>query len=190
MPRRPSANPPAYRLHKQSGQAVVDLPDGQGARHTVTLGKHDSPESRAEYDRVISEWLLAGRRWPPRPAEDNVCAVNDLTVAEVILAYWQHVETYYRSPDSTPTSEAHNIKLALRPLRRLYGHTRADDFDSLALEAVRGEMIREGHCRNRINRDLPRLKRLFKWAASRKLVPLTVSQSLATVEGYLFTGRG
>src|SRR5947208_778310 len=28
MARRPSSQPPKYRLHKQSGQAVVDLPDG------------------------------------------------------------------------------------------------------------------------------------------------------------------
>jgi integrase len=109
-------------------------------------------------------------------------------VAEVILAYWRHVEGYYRGPGGTPTSEANNIKLALRPLRQLYGHTRAADFDSLALEAVRGQMVRDGHCRNRVNRDLPRVKRMFKWAASRKLVPLSVYQGLETVEG-LRAGR-
>ena len=102
-------------------------------------------------------------------AWDGHLAVPRLTSA-VILASWQHVETYYRHADLTPTSEADNIRLALRPLRELYGHRRAADFDALALEAVRSRMISDS-LRNRVNRDLPRLKRMFKWAAGRKLVP-------------------
>jgi integrase len=175
---------PRYRLHKQSRQAVVSLPLGDGTYKDCLLGAYDTPESRAEYARVLAEWEANGRT-PPRPAAGGG---SDLSVAEVILAYWQHVEVYYRKPHGTPTSEANNIKLALRPLRRLYGQTRAADFDGLALEAVRGQMIQEGRCRNRINRDLPRLKRMFKWAASRKLVPLAVYQHLVTVEG-LRAGR-
>src|SRR5215831_11564946 len=60
MPRPISV--PAYRLHKQSGQAVVTLPDGTGGRRDVLLGKHGTPESRAEYARVIAEWEAGGRR--------------------------------------------------------------------------------------------------------------------------------
>jgi integrase len=149
----------------------------------VLLGVFDSPESRTEYARVITEWETAGRV-PPRPN----AGASDVTVAEVILAYWQHAEGYYRHADQTPTSELDNVRLALRPLRELYGHTRAADFDALALEAVRNKMIGDGRCRNRVNRDLPRIKRLFKWAAGRKLVPLSVHQALNTVEG-LRAGR-
>jgi integrase len=184
MGRRRKGEPPRYRLHKQSGQAVVSLPLGNGTYKDCLLGPYDTTESRREYARVIAEWEANGGV-APRP---SAASVSDLTIAEVILAYWQHVEGYYRDAKGSPTSEADNIKLALRPLRRLYGQTRAADFDSLALEAVRREMIREGHCRTRINRDLPRIKRLFKWAASRKLVPLAVHQGLATVEG-LRAGR-
>ena len=57
-----SARPPrtpSYREHKPSGQAVVTL----GGRD-VYLGKHGTPESRAEYDRVIAEWLANGRQIP------------------------------------------------------------------------------------------------------------------------------
>jgi hypothetical protein len=39
---------PSYRLHKQSGQAVVTLTDGIGGRHDVLLGPHGTPESRSE----------------------------------------------------------------------------------------------------------------------------------------------
>ena len=49
-------------------------------------------------------------------------------------------------------------------------------------------MIRQGHCRTPVNRDLPRIKRMFKWAASKKMAPLAVYQELMTVEG-LRAGR-
>jgi hypothetical protein len=60
MSRRPSV--PSYRLHKQSGQAIVTLTDGIGGRRDVLLGKYDTPESRAEYLRVLGEWEATGRR--------------------------------------------------------------------------------------------------------------------------------
>ena len=53
---------PSYRRHKQSGQAVVTLPDGFGRRRDVLLGKYGSPESRQEYLRVLAQWEANGRR--------------------------------------------------------------------------------------------------------------------------------
>jgi hypothetical protein len=37
---------PSYRLHKQSGQAVVPLTDSLGKRRDVLLGKYGPAESR------------------------------------------------------------------------------------------------------------------------------------------------
>jgi hypothetical protein len=50
---------PSYRLHKQSGQAIVTLTDGLGRRRDVLLGRYGTPESRAEYVRVLAEWEAA-----------------------------------------------------------------------------------------------------------------------------------
>jgi hypothetical protein len=180
MSRRPHV--PSYRLHKQSGQAIVTLPDGHGGRHDVLLGKYDTEESRAEYARVVAEWAAGARRVTPRPGDPG------LSVNELLLAYRPFVETYYRHPDGSPTSEVGNVRLALRRLRALYGHTAAADFDSLSLEALRTEMIKGGLCRNRINKDVARVKRLFKWAAAKRLVPGEVYLNLQTVEG-LRAGR-
>jgi integrase len=168
-----SRRTPKYRHHKPSGQAVVTL-NGRDQY----LGKWNTAESRKEYDRLIAEWLIHGRRLSATRA-----ALSDLAVNEVILAYWQHVQAYYRLADGTPTTEVDNIRLALRPLKSLYGHTPAADFDAPVLETVREKMIRDGHCRNRINKDVARIKRLFKWAGSKKLVPSSVYQDLDTVEG-------
>jgi hypothetical protein len=46
---------PTFRLHRQSGQAVVTLSDGRGGRRDVLLGRDGTPESQAEYARVIGE---------------------------------------------------------------------------------------------------------------------------------------
>jgi hypothetical protein len=50
MARYTTDNVPTYRLHKQSGQAIVTL-SGQD----YLLGKHRSPESHAEYARLLAE---------------------------------------------------------------------------------------------------------------------------------------
>jgi integrase len=162
---------------------VVTLPDGMGGRRDVLLGQHGTPASRKEYARVLAEWEVNGRRLPARGA-----ALEGLSVNELILAFWPTVETYYRHADGTPTNEVNNIRLALRRLKTLYGHTPAASFDTLALETLRRQMIGEELCRNRINKDIDRVKRLFKWAGARQLVPPEVYLRLQTVEG-LRAGR-
>src|SRR5262249_18696894 len=142
------------------------------------LGRHGTAESRAEYDRIVGQWIASGRRSPRSTDGVAVTSVN-----EVILAFWNHVQGYYRHPSGTPTSEVDNIRLALRPCKELYGHTRAADFDSIALEAVRARMIQIGRCRNRVNKDVARIKRMFRWAASKRIVSEAVCRLLDTVQG-------
>src|SRR5271166_6097771 len=74
---------PSYRHHKPSGQAVVTL-DGRD----IYLGRYGSPESRAEFDRLLAEWLSNGRRLPA-PASGS-----DLTVNELASAYLDHADSY------------------------------------------------------------------------------------------------
>lgn len=183
MPRRNHV--PAYRLHKQSGQAVVTLPDGLGGRHDILLGKHDTPESHAEYARVIGEWLANGRR-PPTPAGPSA---PDLTVNELLLDYWRWAEQHYRDAEGNPGRELENLKAALRPLRQLYGHTAAAQFGPLALRALQEEMARSGLCRTTVNARINRVRRFFKWAVSFERLPASVHHALHEVPG-LQWGRG
>ena len=67
--------------------------------------------------------------------------------------------------------------------KALYGHAPAADFDSVALEALRGKMIEADICRNLVNKDIDRISGPFRWAAAKKLVPLAVYQSLQTLSG-------
>jgi integrase len=189
---RPFLAVPSYRLHKKSGQAVVTL-SSPGKRKDVLLGKYKSPESIAEYNRIIAE-----REQVLEETRDETVSRRRfaLTVNEVLARYWQHAKETYRRPDGTPTSEVLNIQLALQVVRDLFGHSAAADFDSLALKAVRDRMMKPFEretksgrkftttlSRKVINQRVNQIKRAWKWIASEKLVPVTSWQSLLTVDG-------
>jgi integrase len=168
---------PSYRLHKQSGQAVVTLTDGLGGRRDVLLGCHGTAESRVEYARVIAEWEANGRR-PPAPG----AAGADLSVNELILAYIRFAETYYVK-NGKPTSQMARVRIALRQVRALYGHTGARDFGPLALKAVRERMVGLDWTRGYVNASVGCIKRMFKWSVENELVPGPVYQALQAVAG-------
>jgi len=164
---------PSYRLHKPSGLAVVSI----GGRD-IYLGKFGTPESRAEYDRLMAEWLATGRR----PIVAETASVADLTVSEMLLAYLDHVDAYYVK-NGKPTTEPVNIRLAIRPLRQLYGHTPAREFGPLRLKTVRQAMIDSGLCRSEVNKRVRHILRAFKWAVGEEMVPPSLHHGLKAVPG-------
>ncbi len=109
--------------------------------------------------------------------------VANLTVAELIQRFRHYAEAYYRGPDGTQTCEVENIRKACRVLRILYGDTPAAEFGPLALQAVRGAFIDKGYCRTSINRDIGRIKLMFKWGGSQELIPSSIFHGLQTVAG-------
>lgn len=116
---------------------------------------------------------------PPDPKEPQ----EQLTIVELISWFWKHVETYYQRQDGTPSKEVTNFKLALRPVRRLYGRTPAADFGSRSLKAVRKPMIHNGGTRRYVNKHIGRIKLMFKWVASEELIPPSVYRALQTGSG-------
>ena len=179
---------PSYRLHKPTGQAVVTL---GGKDHY--LGRHGTLESREAYDRLTAEWLARGRQLarprpeavspmpPAEPRPQNEAAGP--TIHDLVLAFWWHAEKHYRRPDGQPTQELENLRAALRPLRRLYGPTRAADFGPLALRTIQQELIRTGLGRTTINARINRIRRAFRWAVGVELIPAPVYQALQAVPG-------
>jgi integrase len=106
----------------------------------------------------------------------------------MLLAYLDYVDAYYVK-NGQPTKEPVNIRLGLRPLRRLYGHTLARDFGPTGLKAVRQAMIDSGLCRNEVNRRVRIIVRTFRWTVSEELVPPSTHQALRSVPG-LRRGQG
>jgi integrase len=162
---------------------TVRQPDGR--RREILLGPWDSPESRAEYRRILAELDTNQERLPRQTSTD---ALAGLSVNEIILAFWKHAEQHYRAADGAPTGEADNYREALRPLRQLYGHAPAAAFGPLALRALREAMVQAGLSRGVVNARVNRVRRVFKWAASFEMVPAPVYEALRTVAG-LQVGR-
>jgi integrase len=170
---------PSYRRHKQSGQAVVTLSDGLGGRRDVLLGKFGTKSSREQYDRVIAEWLNRGRRLAtPADGEPAGPCINEL-----ILAYQEHADEYYRGPDREPTGEANNAKMAMRPLKKLYGSTPIATFGIDALEVVRNQMVADGMARSTINKRVNLIRRMFRWGVEKRLVSPAVCGAMLMLKG-------
>jgi hypothetical protein len=101
-----------------------------------------------------------------------------LTVAELIIRYWQFVRGYYVK-DGRPTDSQDHIRLVMKALRRTYGHTPAVEFGPIALKAARQRMLDAGCGRKYINTQIRRVVQMFKWAVGEELVP----QALQAVPG-------
>lgn len=178
---------PGYRQRPGYGQALVTLTDAvTRRRRDYWLGEHGTPESRERYHRLIALWEAGGRRlpesdWDAPPAEKQA----GLTIDEMILAYFTWAETYYR-----PT-EAGTLKVALRLLRVMFGQSPAAEFGPQKLRLVRDAMIRGSATETPVrppwtrvycNQQCRRIRAMFKWAASHEMLPVSVHQTLATVE--------
>lgn len=168
MPRLRSAVP-KYRKHKASGQAVVTL-----AGHDHYLGPHGTAVSKAEYDRLVCQWLASGRS-PVRPADQ--C---ELTVVELMAGFMRHAKQYY---GTGPRSTYAKFKIVLRPLRQMFGRLQAASFGPAHYKGLRQHFIERGHCRAYVNDEMQHVARVFRWGAAEGLIPVTVPQTLAMIPG-------
>lgn len=166
---------PKYCLHKASGQAYVTLES-----RDIYLGKYGAAVSRAEYDRIITEWIAAGRQMPT----DR----ETVTIGEVVAAFRRHALSYYRDADGKVGKHVANVDEAVRPLLKLYSNTPAMEFGPLRLKAVRQSFIDAGRVRSNINRLIGRVRQVFRWAAENELISPAVHYGLTAVGG-LRAGR-
>ncbi|MDD5457878.1 MAG: site-specific integrase [Phycisphaerae bacterium] len=104
-------------------------------------------------------------------------------IAELAKAYTNYANKYYLDDNGNPTSEPLHIRYALKPLIDLYGSLAIEEFGPLKLMDVREKMIKLGWCRKQINKQICKIKRMFKWAVSTQLISSFLYQALATIEG-------
>ena len=182
LPKTPKI--PKLCLHKASGRAVVCI---DGKDHYC--GKFNSPEAWELYTRLISEWMHRKKFAPSQskeiPPSDDF---NTLTVNELILSYFSFSEKYY----ANSPGELDKIRLALKPLRAIYGKKLVSEFGPKALKHVRETMTYE-RTRTRIQTDslgnktkiqkpttlsqrtinqrINIITRMFAWATEEELIP-------------------
>jgi integrase len=165
---------PAYRLHTASGQARVIL----NGRH-IYLGRYDSEESRASYEKVVRK-LLTDRA--ASDIEANVLISKDLTVAELVAAYLKFARTYYVKRGRV-TPEFDHIFLTLRLVTERYGHDLITTLGPLKVKAIRAEWIKAGMVRGQINKRIGRIRRMVAWGVEEELVPASVHHALKAIAG-------
>jgi integrase len=141
-------------------------------------GAYDSPVSRSAFAALLLEQQSA----PHRVKES---AGERITLAELLLAYFEHADRHYRDADGVPTSEIYEVKIVIRALRELYASTPVAEFGPLCVKAARQKWVNERRSRTECNRRVSHIKRIFKWAVSEELAPPTVYQAVASVSGLL-----
>ena len=162
---------PKYSLHKATGQALVRINS-----KAIYLGEYGSEESKAKYDRLIAKWLTG----------EKLSAPSGLTIARLCLKYVdEHVKSYYVK-NGRQTSEVSSIQAALRPLVRRFGRTQVTDFGPMKLKQVRQVMMDRGIVRTSINRNIGRIRRMFKWGVENELVDPAVHTALSALVGLRF----
>jgi integrase len=172
---------PSYRLHSRSNQAVVTI-NGRD----YYLGAYGSKESKVVYHRLKSEWLASGK------SRAFGVKASEITIVEVIAAYLGHCREYY---GTGPGSELLRAAPVLRVLKRLYATLPAIEFGPLQFETVRiglmepykmkrrdGTVETRHRSRRYINSLMKKMRAMFRWAASKSMIPVSILETIRTIE--------
>jgi integrase len=168
---RPKSLKPSYCLHKPSGRAYVTI---GGKCHY--LGDYNTQASRDQYDMIVAEWIARGRVSVTSTPEDPSRGVS---VSQLIAGFWRHAQRYY----GESSRELDNFRYAVKPLKRLYGNVPAMDFGPLKIKALREDAIARGWTRGYINKQISRVKMVFRWGVEQELIPSSVYHGLQAVGG-------
>ena len=146
----PKTNIPSYRLHKASGQAIVEL----GGERKY-LGKYGSKASREEYERRLAEYLSNGRKLPPTRTKSGI------SCQELAVHFLEWAEGYYvKNGVKTPTFN--HCRNALSLLTKHYGNESVDNFTPLSLVFLQEKWIVQGLARPTVNRYVGIIRQAFK----------------------------
>lgn len=155
---------PKLCLHKATGQAYVRL-NGQ----QVYLGAYGTKEAKRAYAEALADWL--GRDCQPDVTTD------DLTILELCARYKAYVEKQNFAPNHLDA-----YKRAIKALSDAFGESPAASFGPNKLRTVRAQLVEAGLGARSCAYRVGCMVRMFKWAASRELVPAEVFHSLRTLE--------
>jgi hypothetical protein len=208
MPRTTAGTVPKLQHHRATGQARVKIAGRDyycgrwGSKQSIAKYRR----LLAEYfngngSPPVSEGRPVPRQDAPSSAHDAVVhAVNigpggvhassvsvqtqaelALCVCDIAARYLLHAETYYRDVRGYKTSSYDGARMAVRALEP-YFDVPAVEFGPLRLQSMRALLVEQGRPRVTCNRLVKAVRRLFKWAASQELIPVSVSDALATVD--------
>ena len=180
MSRTRRGTPPAYGIHKASGNARTRI----GGK-VVWLGRYNTAESRNRYAAVIEEW----RRNLVMTNETDIQQRirGELLIDEAIADYLDWCELRYVKR-GRQTSEVDIQRLAMTYLSESYGDLKVSEMSPLKLSKLVDRMIAADLMRSTANALQSRIVHLFRWLSAREKCPISVHQALSAVE-HLRSGR-
>jgi integrase len=203
MPRTKAGTVPKLQHHRATGQARVKI-----AGRDYYCGRWGSKESIAKYHRLLAEYFNGNGAAPViegAPAREATAARTEqvhavtispqgvhvstspqdadlrLCVCDIAARYLLHADMYYRDVRGRRTSSYDGARMAIRAIEP-YFDVPAVEFGPLRLQAMRALLVDRGRPRVTCTRVVKAVRRLFKWAASQELIPVTTSDALATVD--------
>ena len=136
----------------------------------VHLGRYDSPEAKAKYKQLITQWAAAVPSDPP--------ARQAISVAELLAAYLEYARHYY---GEDPKSRYHHMRRVVRAVRQLYDNLPAHEFGPKKLQVVRQTFIDRGNCRRQVNDYTRDTVAIFSWGAEQEMIPGSLVHALREV---------
>jgi integrase len=206
MPRTKAGSVPKLQHHKATGQARVTI-----AGRDYYCGRWGSKVAIAKYQRLLGEFFNSNGAPPvaegvqsakgaPPPRDEAAGLVHAITVGptgvhvetsrdgelaicvcDVAARYLMHCDVYYRDVQGKQTSTYGEARMAIRALEPFFDLP-AVQFGPLRLQSMRALLVEHGRPRVTCNRIVKAVRRLFKWAASQELIPVSISDALATVD--------
>ncbi len=178
---------PQYCHQKSRGTAFVRL-DGQ--RHYLP-GPFGSPQSKAEYARLVGSWMSNGRTLGtslPSPAlvmtataalqpSSPIGPSASLTVARFVLLYLKYAQVRYAK-----NGHFCAVKAAFIPMVKLFRDTAIMDFGPKRFKEVREVFIARKMVRREINRRMHWIRNGVRWAVAEELIPGEVLHRLVAVD--------
>ncbi len=186
--------PPKYRLHKSTNQAVVSF-----FGKVIQIGPYGSERSHQRYQEIIGEWQQRrhqAENQPQKKADELLVeAITtdtlrqkwkqglQISLYELIVVYQRYANQYYRKHGKI-TREANLIKEVLTPLGEKHGRDKVTQFGPVDLDNFRDDLISDfDWSRKHINKQIVRVIAMFKWAAKKELCSAEIHVQLKALGG-------
>jgi integrase len=170
---------------------------------TIHLGPYGSKISHDRFAACQARWRARRAEIEREPANvpASPCGKMAQRVEDLLAHFWVYAERHYRAPDGQAKKELANYRAALRPLKRLCGDMAIEEFGPRALREVRDAMATGawmtdeekeecrargrpvGWCRRVVNRNLARLRTMFRWLETDELLDAGRVASLCKIRG-------
>jgi hypothetical protein len=157
----------------ENSRGYLFAKDRDGRQHW--FGHTDAPSSRQKYADFIGR-LQRGDMASEAAKPPNKRGAH--SVSELCVRFLTQHATRYKTADGKPSAEVDCFKSVIYHLRTLFGETAVNDFGPLRLSAVRQAMVEAGWSRNWVNKQVGRLRLMFRVGVSWEIVSKTVCDAL------------